>query len=1003
MSIGTSSGLAKLAFSFLLTFFIMHLSLPAQGSGSIKGRVLDNETGSPLFGANLVVQNTSLGASTDLDGRFNIRSVPAGERTLRVSYVGYVAVTLEVTVTADSVLEQDFRLEARAITGQTIVVTAQARGQEAAINQQLASNTIANVVSQARIKELPDVNAAESIGRLPGVSIERSGGEANKVEVRGLDPKYTLITVNGVNLPATSTSDRSVDLSLISSNMLDGIVLKKAITPDMDADVIGGTIDLRLKEAPVDPEIHASAQGGYNQLQSYYKNYNFNLSASSRFFDGRLGVIANGNADNYDRSADKFQDSWNIFGATGQIVTGELQLREEKVNRKRAGASLVADYLIPNGKIVGNGFYNHLKSDGQYHINDIWTPSAPYSTDRHFYQLEQTNSTTNVFTSAVGINQDFGWFHYDATVARSGTHYDNPNDRVWRFDQEAGAVDSTYTPTSTPIQVAQSASGASADTNGTVLAYLYLYSRRLTENQTSTQANFEVPLHLGEQFSGYIKTGGKIRWINRTNDQNQVGNGGLQYGNSSSNVNAAFVYLNQLFPQWKIDSLARSKGTGVPITPFLIDYTRSNFLNGQYPLGLIYDQTRMNQMMDALIAAPDSLKRGTGIWLPYSIGSFGNDYDGVERYQAAYLMGQFSLGHYLSLLPGVRWEREYTLYHGERYAQVQAGQAGEQPPAEFTRLSTERTNSFWLPMVNAIIKPNDWLQVRLSRTSTLARPDYLEYAPISYISADHSYVQAANAGLKTSQSTNYDGSVSVFNNSIGLLSVDGFYKKVKDLVFYAAFKLPKGGTLPDTNLIIPSTWYSESSPQVNTYLNNPDPATYYGYEVEWQTHFWYLPSVLNGLVLNVNYSHIFSQMKLQYDSLIQTTVPTPRPHIVSSLVPREITTRMPDQPAHILNITLGYDIGGFSARLSYLFQTDKLSSIGYSGVVPTTALSTYAGAYSRWDLTVQQKLGEHMELFANFTNLNNRPDQNFVGSALTSPSYIEYYGFTMDVGLRYSL
>ena len=77
------------------------------------------------------------------------------------------------------------------VESETVIVSAQAAGQVAAINQQLSSNTIVNVISEEKIQELPDANAAEAIGRLPGVSIQRSGGEANKITLRGLSDKYT--------------------------------------------------------------------------------------------------------------------------------------------------------------------------------------------------------------------------------------------------------------------------------------------------------------------------------------------------------------------------------------------------------------------------------------------------------------------------------------------------------------------------------------------------------------------------------------------------------------------------------------------------------------------------------------------------------------------------------------------------------------------------------------------------------------------------------------------
>jgi outer membrane receptor for ferrienterochelin and colicin len=106
-----------------------------------------------------------------------------------------------------------------------------------AINRQLASKSLKNIVSSDRIQELPDANAAESVARIAGVTIKREGGEGNKVVIRGLSPKYNAITVDGTRLASTDPDDRSTDLSMISQYMLDGIELTKAGTPDNDGDV----------------------------------------------------------------------------------------------------------------------------------------------------------------------------------------------------------------------------------------------------------------------------------------------------------------------------------------------------------------------------------------------------------------------------------------------------------------------------------------------------------------------------------------------------------------------------------------------------------------------------------------------------------------------------------------------------------------------------------------------------------------------------------------------
>jgi outer membrane receptor protein involved in Fe transport len=104
---------------------------------------------------------------------------------------------------------------------------------------------------------------------------------------------------------------------------------------------------------------------------------------------------------------------------------------------------------------------------------------------------------------------------------------------------------------------------------------------------------------------------------------------------------------------------------------------------------------------------------------------------------------------------------------------------------------------------------------------------------------------------------------------------------------------------------------------------------------------------------------------------------------------------MPDQPAHIFNTTIGYDFQGFSIRVSYLYQSDKVAGIG-----ETPVTDAFTGPYGRWDLALQQKLGEQIQLFANFNNLNNTHDESLLGYRETNPTSLQYYGRTIDVGIR---
>jgi hypothetical protein len=145
----------------------------AATSSDVKGRVYDRETKDPLPGANVLVKGTSIGASSDINGNYVIRGVPVGSHTLLVSYVGYKPTSIGITLKEGEQLQQDVYMEPTTLTGETVTITAQAQGQLQAINQQLSSNTITNVVSADRIRDIPDANAAESIARLPGISHQK--------------------------------------------------------------------------------------------------------------------------------------------------------------------------------------------------------------------------------------------------------------------------------------------------------------------------------------------------------------------------------------------------------------------------------------------------------------------------------------------------------------------------------------------------------------------------------------------------------------------------------------------------------------------------------------------------------------------------------------------------------------------------------------------------------------------------------------------------------------
>ena len=286
--------------AIIVTFY---LSVLFAQSITIEGIVKDKKTQKSLIGANVFIVGTSIGTSTDGNGKYKLSNVNLGSYTLKASYIGYQEVEIDLDLTSAENITQDFELSYVSLQGEAIEVTAQARGQIDAINEQIKAKSIKNIVSSDRIQELPDANAAETVARIPGVSIRREGGEGNKVIIRGLSPKYNKVMVDGTNLASTDPDNRSTDLSMISQYMLEGIEVTKAGTPDQEGDVLGGTVNFKLKKAPSGLHGNFVTQGMQNGLQETNNDYKLVGSISNRFLGDRLGALISLDAEKRNRSS----------------------------------------------------------------------------------------------------------------------------------------------------------------------------------------------------------------------------------------------------------------------------------------------------------------------------------------------------------------------------------------------------------------------------------------------------------------------------------------------------------------------------------------------------------------------------------------------------------------------------------------------------------------------------------------------------------------------------
>jgi len=212
----------------------------------IKGTVSDKGSGDFLPGANVFLEGTNYGTSSDRAGNYSINGVPDGDYTLIVTYVGYSDYSNSVSVGPDAVTH-NAQMSVSYIPMDAVNVSGLAQGQAKALSQQRSANNIKNIVSSDMIERFPDQNVADAIQRLPAVALETDHGEGRYVQIRGAEAQLNTTTLNGIRIPSPEDTERTVSLDVIPSFLLGSIELVKALTPDMDGDAIGGSVNLITK------------------------------------------------------------------------------------------------------------------------------------------------------------------------------------------------------------------------------------------------------------------------------------------------------------------------------------------------------------------------------------------------------------------------------------------------------------------------------------------------------------------------------------------------------------------------------------------------------------------------------------------------------------------------------------------------------------------------------------------------------------------------------------
>jgi TonB-dependent receptor len=996
-----SKGLAMRFFLVVTILSLLTGTLSAQNVGRISGTVADSLDGTSLIGANVYLMGTGIGAATDREGTFRIVSVPLGTYTIRVSFLGYRTKEMELTVGTDDI-HLRFQLMPDILMGEEVVVTAQARGQMAAINQQITSNTILNVISEEKIKELPDANAAEAIGRLPGVSILRSGGEANRVVLRGLEDKFVNISIDGIKVPATEEANRGVDLSMISQSFLAGVELYKALTPDMDGDAIAGSIRLVTRKAPETRTVRIDLKGDYNGLVKEYDQYITSLYYGERFFDNLLGIQFSGNLEDRIRSNDRINYDYGDQTITpiDAYFINDFIVEFTNERRKREGLSLILDFNTPDqGSIKFSNVFAKTERDILWSRRHYPVRGGGPQQGHPVYNYRDQEQEIQTFSSAIngdnrllGISLDWG-----ASFAESKAEF--PYDYQAIFVEPSGMVNPPSVKTN-PEQIIPYAVNDFANSS---LYWTYYRTQDNYDRERTAFLNLRKEYLLGERISGEVKFGGKLNVKDRSNLRNEdftpyyLGRW-QRYELLPDGTIRQKDFTGTHFEEW-----LASGGGFIGLNMFLHDSPQTRNVYDSYLLNPLIDRSRIREWRELNKYGTDVSGSQREVWFNPLIKH--NDYTISERVTAGYIMNTLNFGQLLTVIAGVRVEHEWNDYVSSFTPRMLAGFPLAMDAIRDTTSSYDQT--VFLPNINLSVRPTGFMNLRLAAYKALGRPDfnmrlnrYIAGRPAE-VGTSHQ-VTVGNVNLKTSQSWNFEVNPTFFHRTFGMISVSAYYKEIDDMYHMLVNFNTVGDTLLQRFGVgwpsqMRTTPYNLTLP-----YNSPEPTKVWGFEFEHQINFHFLPPPFQNIVLSYNASIVRSET-VMYGSETVTYIDSsgviPLPRTYNKLVERR--QKLEGMPEFFGNIVLGYDLGGFSGRVSLYHQGKHNYSFSASGYNDRVKDSI-----TRIDIALKQKVYKHIVVFMNFNNITNIEDAFSINNRVFDRSLFdssEKYGFTIDFGITIEL
>lgn len=843
--------------------------------------------------------------------------------------------------------------EAKAGTSEgpaTIIVQGYRDARGRALAEKRRQTNISDRVTADSIGNLPDRNVAEAIARVPGVNLSLEQGEGRYISIRGIDPNLNNVQIDGVTAaaPGGSRLGRAVPLDTLGLAQIAEIEVVKSVTPDMDANALGGTLQVKTVSPFSRPQGLISAQlaGSYNHAADKL-GYEGRVTISRLFGAGdRWGVAAAASIEQRDYSNHWVQSSGWAQRTIGGITTwlpSSFEIKPEEGRLRRVGGNATLEFRPDETlKLFLRGNYSTTRRREH-------TVESVFNVSNSVANVQLDSATTGVFKASgvrperrdfrIGKGQQLlvasGGFEKilgDVTIestasyssAREKTDYNNvlafraPTGATGPIAFDIGAFDfvrwdvdyTQDTPSDYPLRRTREDYGIVDEKTWTAKLDLTWRPAALADNQL------------------FVKAGFKYTRRDRVVDMES----------------RRYVPVGS----WRLDAIG--------VLPAEAAY------DGRYSAGFVLDHQRT---FDFIHANPALVTFDVA---ESARNSIEDDYKIEEEIAGGYVMGSATFGR-LTLLGGLRWERTSDAIHAVEARFAKGALIGHFP----TSGRTEYDNFF--PNAQALLRVTNRLQLRAAFTQTIGRPAYedarplsnFDYQPLGASALDPNFpytgtLSIGNPELKPYSADNYDLSLDWYTPNGGTVSAAAFRKRVENAIYqYSELQ---------TNVF--HSGFGLETLSV-TSVRNANPATINGLELSLYQPFTFLPKPLDGFGIDGNMTFISSKV----------TVPT-RPgesfHFFR-------------QPSRIANLALFYEKRKFSARVAWSYANEQLYTLGSSVLT-----DEYRRPRSQVDALVRYSLAKNLNVSLSARNITAEPEQFSYGiKSLLRTSRLIDRDFTLSV------